>query len=104
MELRTSPLHLSLMDTVPIFMGAEKSLAVANLSITMAFVMAAQVWQWLLVGPVVHAFLVWLTKRDPLTRMIYIRYMRQGNRYDPWPRDGHQLNPRPRGFCQGVLC
>lgn len=92
------------METVPTLAGAEKSLAAANLAITLAFVMAVGIWQWALVGPVVHAFLVWLTKRDPLSRKIYIRYRRQGDRYDPWPATGGQFNPRPRGFCQGVLC
>lgn len=104
MEARVSPLHYSLMETVPTFAGAEKSLAVANIAFTLAFVMAAQIWQWALVGPVIHVLLVWLTKRDPLTRKIYIRYRRQGLVYDPWPRAGTQFNPRPQGFCQGALC
>lgn len=103
-DSRCNPLHYSLMETVPLLAGAEKSLAAANLAFTLAFVMAAQVWQWILMGPIIHLFLVWLTKKDPLSRKIYIRYMRQGKRYDPWPHEGRQFNPRPDGFCRGVLC
>lgn len=103
-ELRVSPLHSSLMESVPTFAGAEKSFAVVNISFSAAMVMAAQAWQFILPGLLVHFLLVAMTKRDPLTRVIYFRYVRQGRRYDPWPRERQKLNARPRGFCRGVSC
>jgi len=103
-ERRVSPLHYSLMESVPTFGGAEKSFAIVNLSFTAAMFMASQNWQFILPGIVTHLLLVWMTKRDPLTRVIYFRYVRQGRRYDPWPRGRQGLNARPRGFCRGVLC
>ncbi len=103
-EPRISPLHYSLMESVPTFAGAEKSFAIVNISFTAAMVMAAQAWQFVLPGLIAHALLAWLTKRDPLMRVIYFRYVRQGARYDPWPRERQKLNARPKGFCRGAPC
>lgn len=102
-DLRISPLHASLNETVQIMAGAEKSLAAANLAFTLAFVMAARVYWWAIAGAVIHMFLVWLTKRDPLTRKIYVRYRRQGLTYDPWPSRWQRRNVRPAGFSAGAL-
>lgn len=103
-ERRVNPLHYSLMESVPTFAGAEKSFALVNLSFTAAMVMASQTWQFFVPGVIAHVLLVWMTKRDPLTRVIYFRYVRQGSRYDPWPRTRQNLNSRPRGFARGALC
>lgn len=84
--------------------GAERGLVIANTTIAAATVMGFKSLLWLPVAFAIHVFLVWLYKKDPMSRLIYIRYNSQTDHYDPWPQSGTEVNARPEGFDKGNLC
>jgi len=50
-----------------------------------------------------HFFLKSLYRGDPFLRPIYMRYMRQSDRYEPWPDISPKRAKRPIGYGRGVL-
>lgn len=52
---------------------------------------------------VLHFFLKSLYRSDPWLRPIYVRYMRQSDRYEPWPEKSPKRSLRPIGFGRGSL-
>lgn len=84
--------------------GGERGLVIANTTLAAATVMAFKSFWWLPVAFAIHIFLVWLYKKDPMSRLIYIRYNSQTDRYDPWPNVETEVNARPDGFDKGNLC
>lgn len=84
--------------------GAERGLAIINGTIAGGTVIGLNTLWWIPIAILIHGFLVWLNKRDPMLRMIYMRYNRQSDRYDPWPHVETNNNPRPDGFDRGNLC
>jgi type IV secretion system protein VirB3 len=50
-----------------------------------------------------HVFLRGIFRKDPWLRPIYIRYMRQADRYDPYPEIEPRRGLRPIGFGRGTL-
>lgn len=102
-EARYCTVHRSLNEEKTLA-GAERGLVIVNVTVAGAVVMAFESWLWVPVAFMIHAFLVWLHKQDPLIRKIYLRYNRQKDRYDPWPHAMDTLNSRPDGFDKGNLC
>jgi len=100
---RATPIHHSLME-IRTLGGVEHGLAVLNGTIAAVFVMGLKSPFWLPAAVIFHIALMVLTKRDPLFRQIYRRYMTQGHRYDPWPMSGGSRYPRPDGWGKGTLC
>ncbi|MHB8409455.1 MAG: VirB3 family type IV secretion system protein [Acidiferrobacterales bacterium] len=90
------PFHRSLIGTRELW-GVEYSLAVINLTVALAAVIAEHAWWWIGVAMGVHALLRRLYRIDPDVRNVYARFMKQGHRYEPWPREGAR-NRRPKGF------
>lgn len=102
-EPRWNRIHRCL-NEVKSLAGAERGLVVANTTIAAASVMGFTTFYWLPFAFLIHIFLVWLFKRDPMTRLIYIRYNGQADKYDPWPHADTEVNARPEGFERGNLC
>lgn len=84
--------------------GGERGLVISNTTLAAATVMAFKSFLWLPIAVGIQAFLVWLYKKDPMSRLIYIRYNAQADRYDPWPSADTEVNSRPDGFDKGNLC
>lgn len=84
--------------------GGERGLVIANVTLGAATVMGFKTFLWLPFAFFIHLFLVWMYKKDPMSRLIYIRYNSQTDRYDPWPQDDTEVNSRPEGFDKGNLC
>jgi type IV secretory pathway TrbD component len=102
-EPRWTRIHRSL-NEVKSLAGGERGLVIANTTVAAATVMGLKTLIWIPIAIIIHGFLVWLYKADPMTRLIYRRYNIQTDRYDPWPHANTEVNPRPEGFERGNLC
>lgn len=100
---RKSKVHAALFEPKTIG-GVEHSLAVMNGTLAVVFVIGLEFAAYIPVAVLAHALLAYVTKRDPRIRQIYRRYIRQGDRYDPWPHSKQRYNARPKGFGRGMLC
>jgi len=81
-------------------MGGDESLSMINLLLTFNMVMAMKVYGYLIVGIVVQMVLIFINKRDPFMKDIYMRYIKLGNRYDPWMRKKYHRNRRFSEFSE----
>lgn len=99
---RATKIHKSLMEVKTIG-GVERNLFILNQTFMLTFVMGLQMMFYIPIGVILHFILVRATKKDPFLRLIYLRYNRQGDRYDPWPHAIQRHNSRPEGFGRGVL-
>lgn len=102
-EPRASAVHKSLLE-IKTYGGVEKGMAVANGTLAAALGMGTEEPAFLLLAIAVHFFLMWLTKKDPFTVKVYMRYAKMGDIYDPWPKRTMKRNARPEGFGKGLLC
>lgn len=102
-QQRITSIHKSLHEIKRIG-GVESKLAILNGTFLAAFVMGLGMWQFIPVGIGTHMFLAWVTKNDAWARQIYMRYVTQADKYDPWPHAIQKKNERPEGFGKGMLC
>ncbi|MDE3021168.1 MAG: VirB3 family type IV secretion system protein [Pseudomonadota bacterium] len=100
--MRKNPFYRSL-NLVETAGGAEKSLAVLNFTLGLAFVYATKILWLPIPFAFMHIFLRWLTKKDPFIRKSYIKYNRMSDRLDPWPSQNMKKAWRPEGFCRGIM-
>lgn len=100
---RATPVRLSLLE-VKTIAGVEDRLAILNATFALAIVMGTGLWPWLAVALALHVLAARLTRYDPYLRRIYIRFARQADRYDPWPRVAPACARRPPGFGRDLLC
>ena len=84
--------------------GAEFGLALINIMFAGVMLLGAGLWQLGLVALGIHLLLVMLHKYDPKLKRVYLRYMRQGDIYDPFPGFDQKRNERPEGFARNFPC
>lgn len=84
--------------------GAEFGLALINIMFAGVMLLGAGIWQMALVAVGIHILLVMLHKYDPILKRVYLRYMRQGDIYDPFPGFDQKRNIRPEGFARNFPC
>lgn len=99
---RVTKIHRSLMEIKTIG-GVERKLFILNQTFMLTFVMGMSMLFYIPIGIILHFVLAKATKKDPFLRLIYIRYNRQADRYDPWPHAVQKHNARPEGFGRGAL-
>jgi type IV secretory pathway TrbD component len=97
---RRSPLYPVLTEPM-LWFGGERNLVAMNGILAVAFIAGAGLWFLLPVFLALHGWLVYLGRKEPHAREIYLRYARQGHRYDPWPHEDCR-RPRPSGFAPGL--
>lgn len=91
----------------PLLAGVDPKLLVVNYGFVLLVMLLFRdlrivaVFGILAVG--VHLFLQGIFRKDPWLRPIYIRYMRQADRYDPWPEIEPRRGLRPIGFGRDTL-
>ena len=102
-DLRATPVHRSLLE-VKTLGGVEDKLAIMNATVAVAIVMGLGLWPYIPAAMALHLVLARVTRRDPFTRRIYMRYNAQADRYDPWPQARQRRNCRPPGFGRAMLC
>jgi len=83
--------------------GVEKRMAIANGTMAAALTMGSEQPYFLGLAIAIHFFLMWLTKKDPFTILVYKRYAVMGDVYDPWPKRTMKRNARPAGFGKNIL-
>jgi type IV secretory pathway VirB3-like protein len=52
---------------------------------------------------VMHKVLQIMGKKDPFLRRIYLIYMRQADRYEPWPEKQPKRARRPTNIGSGIV-
>ena len=102
-EPRVTVVHKSLLEA-QLIGGVEKSMAIMNGTIALAFCLGLNNLYYLPFAFILHYLMVWGYRKDPEFRAIYLRYTVLGEIYDPWPHLKMKTNARPKGFGQGMLC
>lgn len=102
-EPRYTPVHRSLHEEKTIA-GAERAWVIMDVVMTMAAVFTFNSLLWVPIGIAIYFILVWVHKKDPVMRKVYIQYNKQFDRYDPWYHVEETSNARPPGFDRGNLC
>ncbi len=100
---RISPLHQSLVEPL-LIAGVEKPFAIVNATLTIALVGDLRMFGWLPIALLAHLILRRITRDDPFTRQIYVKYNRQADSYDPWPHVRTVRGKRPIGFGRAMPC
>jgi type IV secretion system protein TrbD len=100
---RATIVYRSLLE-VKTIAGVEDRVAILNATFALAIVMASGLWPLILVAAGLHAALARCTREDPYLRRVYLCYVRQSGRYDPWPSVHGRSGRRPNGFGRGLLC
>lgn len=80
-------------------------MGILNAIFAVAVCFASRTFYYVIVAVLVHLLLVWMTKRDPQWRNVYIAYNRHGDRYDPGVRARVSARgQRPYGFGRSWPC
>ncbi len=100
---RRTAVHRSLLE-IKTIAGVEDRLAIANGTIAAALVLGLGLFAYLALAVALHLILARVTREDPCARRAYLRYCRQADLYDPWPRVRTRQGQRPDGLGRGMLC
>jgi type IV secretory pathway TrbD component len=101
-DARVTPVRASLLERRTLG-GADATLAVLNLCVTLNVIMVLEIWWYLPIAMLLHAVLTFLTRADPFGRYVYLRYAKLASRYDPWPRAAKSRGKRPSDV-EKLLC
>lgn len=77
--------------------GIDYRLAVVNLMLAATMIAVGHKWWWLGIAVLFHVLLRAAYRADPDVFAVYVRYVKQGHRYEPWPHPS-PANPRPKGW------
>lgn len=102
-DFRINRIHTSMMQP-NLIGGVEKNLAIFNGMMAWVFFMGLEMPYMLLVSIGFHLFLMFLGKKDPQFRQVYMKYIKQAARYDTWPSVQSHRNKRPNEFGGDRLC
>jgi type IV secretion system protein VirB3 len=103
MDRRITPLYQALVEPL-LIAGVEKPFAIVNFTLGVLMVGDLKLYAWLPLAIMAHLLLRHITREDPFTRQIYVRYNRQSDRYVPWPKVRGGRGLRPQGFGRGLPC
>ncbi|TAN03138.1 MAG: hypothetical protein EPN36_14165 [Rhodanobacteraceae bacterium] len=82
--------------------GADFKFVAINVCLAAIVCIIIHFW-WYLIGMyVIHKVLQAIARNDPLSRVIFITYSKQRDRYDPWPRENAVRGLRPANFGRGA--
>jgi len=91
------------LSTPMLLLGGEFRLVVFNAGFYLFMLILIKAWWWFPVTWLVHQFLKSITKNDPWLRKIYLVYMKQSNRYEPFPESAPKRGLRPIGCGRGAV-
>lgn len=103
MSRRMTPLYQPLVEPL-LIAGVEKPFAIVNFTLAVLMAGDLKFYAWLPLAILAHLVLRHITREDPFTRLIYVRYNRQADHYMPWPKVRVSLGLRPQGFGRGLPC
>jgi type IV secretion system protein VirB3 len=84
--------------------GVDSRFVILNGTMAAAIVMGMNFYYWIPIAFGIHLVLRHLYAIDPKIREVYMRYAREADIYDPWPRHKARQNERPKGWGRGMLC
>lgn len=87
-----------------LILGVEKPFAITNITLAVVLVGELRLFGFLLVSLGIHLALRRATRRDPFTRLAYVRYNLQGDRYEPWISTRLRSGRRATRGLRDVLC
>ena len=101
--MRTTPVHHCLLE-VKSAGGAEFQPVVFNVAVCLIMLIGPNIMWWPGVSYFIHKLLEWMFNRDPYLSRIFVRYMKEGDIYDPWPHANQFHNKRPFGAGRDLPC
>lgn len=102
-EERFSPVHRSLNEPQQIG-GVERKLFILNMTLHAAMVFGMKQMFFVATAVMLHVFMRYVTKKDPLITPIYKQRIGMAETYDPWPHTNQVKGRRPHGFSRNNLC
>lgn len=99
---RPSKLYTGLASP-PLIAGTEPQLLMLNVGVFLFMFISFKAWWWLGVAWVMHQLMKSMSKGDPFMRSVYLVYMRQADRYEPYPEAMPRRRLRPVRFGRGVV-
>jgi len=103
MALRSTPVHRCLLE-VKSAGGAEFAPTVGNITVCLVMLIGPNLFWWPVLSYFVHKLLQWMFYKDPQLSLIFLRYLREADVYDPWPQATQFINKRPFGAGRDLLC
>jgi len=100
---RSTPIRPGLMEGKMIG-GVDSRFVILNGTMAAAIIMGMGFYYWIPVAFGIHLLLRHLYSIDPKIREVYMRYAKEADIYDPWPRNQASQNERPKGWGRGMLC
>lgn len=91
---------------VPVLIdGAEPRLMLVNIGLAAFFVVTLKTFglAFLPVSWGLHKVIQVMGKKDPFLRRAYLVYMRQADRYEPWPEKQPKRSRRPTNIGSGIV-
>ncbi len=100
LDVRRTPVSTRLSE-VKMLAGGEFKLVMANVAFAFLVIVLLHIWQYGVVAVAIHLVLMISAQSDKQTREVYLEYVRQGDRYVPWPEPALQKqNLRPIGYAR----
>ncbi len=100
---RSTPVHHSLHE-IKTTWGAEFLLTLINVTLCIVMVMGPKMIWWIGMMWFIQKLLQWNFKRDPQMSRVLLKYLSEGDCYDPWPRANSKVK-RPYGLARDLpLC
>lgn len=82
--------------------GVHFSQFMINTGLMFFAVTSLKLYWWIPIFWVIHKFLGYFGKKDPIVLTVYIRYTRQAFSYQSWPNPFQRMGFRPFGFKKGT--
>lgn len=99
MNQRSNRIYSALTEP-PLVAGADPNLVMLNGGLVMLMVVV-KFYVLIPLSWLIHQVLKALSRKDPFTRVIYITYQKQADRYEPWVEPTPKRGQRPLGYGRG---
>lgn len=87
----------------PLIAGTESQLLMLNVGLFLFMFISFKAWWWPVISWVIHQVMKSMSKGDPFLRGVYLIYMRQADRYEPYPEAHPRRRLRPMKFGRSVV-
>lgn len=82
--------------------GADFTFEAINVCLAAIMCIIIHFWYWVVGAYIIHKVLQAIARNDPLSRVIFVTYSKQCDRYEPWPRENAVRGLRPANFGRGA--
>ncbi len=103
-QLRRTPVYNALMRERLTF-GIDTDIAESIIVVCLFFTLSPLHFYYFIgIGFLVYFLVLLYAGDDPHALKVLMKYVRQGDHYEPFPHSAQQRNLRPLGFGRGALC